>query len=426
MKKFVSAAIVSAMLASMGVTAMAADVSFGSGATTDVAWPTNFGFGEKLTVIDTDSNVNEYVKGDKISLKPGDVIYMPLTHTILQEETHQENQDENNNPETEGNANENENVNNAPENSETDENENISVAAQVEKTVAYDGKIDKDWRIKFSAANYVDNAAFYTATEKDTNLQTGAVYIKVEMDTQLNSVETEKLSYGVYINETGTSNKTARVSVAADFANYYAGEVDFDAINFVNSASVWEVKAEKPGNAVFDFADEAYFDVNMYDGEKVLLDLSRDYVRDIVIANEDADLEFYNFRGTHDKFIRQGTLSIYGEEDSYVYEIINDKLYDVDFKYNKDEDTIEIKTDTLGHYVVSDMELEYEAVKPSTPSTPSKPSTDSNSNSTTDKENPSTGAGNFVEAAAAMAVVSVAGAGALAGKLFSAKNKDEE
>ena len=148
----------------------------------------------------------------------------------------------------------------------------------------------------------------------------------------------------------------------------------------------------------------------MYEGEKVLLDLNRDYIRSIAIANEDADLEFYNFRSSHDEFVRKGTLSLYGKEDSYVYEIIDGKLYDVDYNYNKEEKTLEIVTDELGHYVVSDIELDSKEVKPSKPSTENN----NNSSSNTDKDNPDTGAADFVGSAAALAVTSVAAAGALA------------
>jgi len=437
MKKFVSAAIVTAMIASMGVSALA-DVSFGSGASADVAWPQDFGFGDKLTVL-RDGKATQYGQDEKISLNPGDTIYMPLTHSALVEEetpetpdtpvenpdetpdTPVENPDETpdtpveNPDETPDTPVENpdetpdtpvENPDETPDTPVEDPDKTPETRAQVQATVPYSGKVDRDWRIKFSAGKHVKNASFYTATAKDTNLTPGALYVKVEMDQQLDSLKTETLSYGVYINENGSSNKTERVTVKADFANVYGGDVSFDFINFVGGPSIWEVKEERSGNAIFDFGGEASFDVTMYDGEKVLLDLVRDYNRDVAIANEDADLEFYNFRGTHDEFARKGILSLPGDKDSYVYELINDKLYELDFDYNKKEGTLEIKTDSLGSYVVSDMELEAKEIAPEKPST-SKPSTDS------DKNNPSTGAADLTGVAAALAAVSVAAGAAL-------------
>lgn len=380
MKKFVSAAVITAMIASMSVGAMA-DVSFGSGATTDAAWPSNFAFGNKLTVISAEAEVREYGQGEKISLNPGDTIYMPLTHTALVEAT----------PET-----------------ETPEEDTPVTAEQVEATVPYSGSIDKDWKIKFSAREFVENASFHKATASDSNLVKDALYLKVDMDEQLDSVDAETLSYGVYISENGTANKTERVNVKAEFANHDGGEISFDFVNFVSQPSVWEVKEEGSGKATFEFPEGAAFTVNMYEGEKVLLDLNRDYIRSIAIANEDADLEFYNFRSSHDEFVRKGTLSLDGKKDSYVYEIVDGKLYDIDFSYNEKEKTLDFQTDELGHYVVSDIELDSKEVKPST-----KPSTDNNNSSNSDKVNPETGAVDFVGAAAALAVTSVAAAGAM-------------
>ncbi len=429
MKKYVSAALVAAMIASMGVSAMA-DVSFGSGASSDVAWPTDFGFGDKLTVISSNDTVTEYGENQKISLKPGDTIYMPLTHTAMVEEEAPETEtpetetpevetpetpetdNENSTPETDEEIGTEEENNGSTEETPDEEIENEEestpvVAAAVEATVPYSGKVDKDWKIRFSAGKYVNNASFYTATANDTNLVNGALYIKVDMDSFLDSVDKESIAYNVYISESGTRNKSGKGIVKADFANTDAGKVSFDSINFVGEPSIWEAETERSGDATFEFNGDAFFDVTMFDGEKVLLGLSRDYIREIGIANENAELNFFNFQGSHDEFIRKGTLSIYGDEDSYVYELIDGKLYDVDFDYNEDEETIEIVTNELGHYVVSDMELEAKDFKPSKPS---KPSTDNS----TDKNNPSTGASDFVGAAAALAVASVTAAGALA------------
>ncbi len=221
MKKYVSAALVAAMIASMGVSAMA-DVSFGSGASSDVAWPTDFGFGDKLTVISSNDTVTEYGENQKISLKPGDTIYMPLTHTAMVEEEAPEAEtpetetpevetpetpetdNENTTPETDEEIGSEEENNGSTAETPGEETENESspvIAAEtadaIEATVPYSGKVDKDWKIRFSAGKYVNNASFYTATANDTNLVNGALYIKVDMDSFLDSVDKESIAYNV-------------------------------------------------------------------------------------------------------------------------------------------------------------------------------------------------------------------------------------
>lgn len=385
MKKFVSVALTAAMIASMGVSAMA-EVSFGSGANSDVAWPENFSFDGKLTVVSGEDQVTEYSEGDKITLNPGDVVYMPLFHDMDKVEV----------PTAEG--------------EETDPNK---------ETVPYTGKVDKDWKIHFSAQTKgrVEDASFFTATASESYLQKDALYVKVEMEDNYDSVKTDKISYGVYVSENRTTNKTNQAQVKADFENPYGGYVDFDWSNSVYGPTVFEVAKNEDGEALFDFADEASFNVKMYSEEKVLLNLSRAFDKDIALSyDENAELEFFNFKGTHDEFSRSGILSLYTDnKDSYVYEVVDGELAEIDFDYNSKEKAVEIKTNELGYYVLSDRELDATAVidkdndKNSDKDDDKKPSKPGS-----DKDNPNMGADDFVGAAVALAVVSVAAAGALA------------
>ena len=151
----------------------------------------------------------------------------------------------------------------------------------------------------------------------------------------------------------------------------------------------------------------------MVSEEKVVLNLSMAYDKAIDKAyNEyDADLSFYNFKGTKDAFTKTGELFIPADDETFIYEIVDGELVEVDAEYVEDyevdgfseKDGWVIKTKELGYYVVADEELvvaeeEVEA----------KPEVEA------DKANPETGAADFVGAAVAMAVVSVAAAGALA------------
>ncbi len=375
MKKFVTAALVTAMIASMNVASFA-EVSFGSGASSDVEWPVNFAFDGQLTVVSGHQTTN-YNEDEKIVLNPGDVLYMPLYH-------------------------------------ETDKLGDDGRPNGTKETVQYTGKIDKDWRINFSSSTKgrIDDAVFYTAQADDSFLKENALYVKINLEEHYDSVKTDKISCGVYISENRTSNKTNQLQVKADYENPNGGYVDFNWINNVTGPTVFEVAKNEDGTARFEFNDDAAFDVPMYSKEKILLNLSRDFDKNIALQyDERAELEFYNFMGTHDSFTRNGVLSIYADKDHYIYEVEDGALVELNSTYDEKEKALQIKTDTLGYYVVSDRELDVVAAsKPQEV----KPENDSSSKPSNDKVNPNTGADDMLGTAVALAVVSVAAAGALA------------
>ncbi len=284
----------------------------------------------------------------------------------------------------------------------------------------YTGEIGKNWSINFveKSANYVDKASFYKAKSKDTKLETGAWYIKVELKDLFDSVDDDEVYYKVYVTDNNDRSETDRVYVKGTLSNEDIKYVDFEWTNNANVPAVWHVKKGENGTAVFDFEDKAFFTVKMYSEEKMYLDLSTAYQK--AVANEyDAEFDnFFKFQGTNANFSRTGELIIESNDPNlFVYEIDSDNnLYPVDAKYVKDyqvthtNDKINgyvFNTKTLGNYVLSVDELEVEEDEaPATEAPEEKPAAD--------KENPNTGANDFVGVAVALAVVSVAGAGALA------------
>ena len=164
-------------------------------------------------------------------------------------------------------------------------------------------------------------------------------------------------------------------------------------------------------NVTFSFADvDAYFNVRLEDQADVNMHYTTKAVKSIVQANEDADLSFLQFNG-NPTFDFNGTLTynvVDNDKDWYLYEVNSeDKLVKTKAEYNKEDGTLTLKTKTLGSYVISDKELKAVSVSDSTSvnTTPNK----------TDK-NPATGSVDFVNVAVALAVVSLAAAGAVAMK----------
>ena len=287
----------------------------------------------------------------------------------------------------------------------------------------YTGEIGKNWSINFveKSENFVEKASFYRATSKDEaklGLDARAWYIKVELKDFFDSVDDGEVYYKVYVTDNNDRAETTRVYVKGDISNEDIKYVDFEWTNNANVPAVWHVKKGENGTAVFDFEDKAFFTVKMYSEEKMYLDLSTAYQK--AVANEyDAEFDnFFKFKGTNANFSRTGELIIESNDPNlFVYEIDSDNnLYPVDAKYVKDyqithtNDKINgyvFNTKTLGNYVLSVDELEVEEDEaPATEAPEEKPAAD--------KENPNTGANDFVGVAVALAVVSVAGAGALA------------
>ena len=91
-------------------------------------------------------------------------------------------------------------------------------------------------------------------------------------------------------------------------------------------------------------------------------------------------LHFFNFEGTP-AFNKTGTMMVYADKDTFIYEATEDGAKKIDAVYDEDYEAWVFKTRKLTSYVVSDVELTDKTV------------TEDNSSSTTDggKDNPDTG-----------------------------------
>ena len=303
----------------------------------------------------------------------------------------------------------------------------------------YTGNIDKNWSINLiekstGVAELIEKAELYKATATDyasyskytDEIMPNAVYLKITLEDTWKTVDSETLTYYVYVADNDSGKQTNEVWVSGKYVNNNWEYVNFDWTNDASKAQLWKVKKGENGTAVFDFADKAFFTVKMYSGESMYLDLSTAY--DKAIAGEmDAEADsFYKFDNDNANFSRTGELIIVTDDSSLVpYEIDEDgNFVEVDAKYvedyaiahtNKKVDGFVFSTKTLGNYVLSTEELGQEEKPaeetPAEPVTPSEPTTETPS---TSKPNPETGAEDFVGLAVSLAVVSVAAAGALA------------
>lgn len=298
----------------------------------------------------------------------------------------------------------------------------------------YTGNIDKNWSINLiekdgTVSDLIAKAELYKATATDyasyskytDEIMPNAVYLKVTLKKEWKTVSNETLKYYVYVANNNNSKKTNQVWVSGKYAPSYR-TVDFTWTNNANEASLW--KAKENGVAVFDFADKAFFTVKMYKGETMYLDLSTAY--DKAIAGDmgvDAD-SFYKFDNTNANFARAGELVIVTNDDTLVpYEIDEDgNFVELDADYvtnyaiahtNQKVNGFRFDTKQLGNYVLSTEELGAEEVEEPAEEPSEEPAPEVKPENT-GKQNPNTGAEDFVGLAVSLAVVSVAAAGALA------------
>ncbi len=300
----------------------------------------------------------------------------------------------------------------------------------------YTGNIDKNWSINLiekdgTVSDLIEKAELYKADKIDYHsykdvtdeIVPNGVYLKVTLKDSWKTVSSETLKYYVYIaNNKNNGDVTNKVWVSGKYAPAYR-TVDFTWSNNANTATLW--KAEENGTAVFDFADKVFFTVKMYKGETMYLDLKTAYDKAI-----DGDMDgladsFYKFDKTNANFARAGELVIVTDDDTLVpYEIDEDgNFVELDADYvtnytikniNKKVNGFRFDTKQLGNYVLSTEELGAEEEPEEPAEEPSEEPAPEVKPDNTGKQNPNTGAEDFVGLAVSLAVVSVAAAGALA------------
>lgn len=97
-----------------------------------------------------------------------------------------------------------------------------------------------------------------------------------------------------------------------------------------------------------------------------------------------ANIDFVTFEG-EPSFNKNGTMYIYADEDTFIYEVTADGAKALKAEWNEDYEAWEFKTRTLGNYVISDKEIDTKTV------TEDKTDDSSKTEENTGKPNPDTG-----------------------------------
>ena len=237
----------------------------------------------------------------------------------------------------------------------------------------------------------------------------------VDVDPEIKYVKYEKeegvYGYGyaavVYIPETESSKEfdlagtlsIAKTSSKADdaidenkfsFNTSYASTAtileDFDGGMLDNGGAIVNF-ADDCGEIDIEIGEEALFTVNASGQGKLNLKFDTDYNGDFASMYDYANIDFLNFAGTP-SFNRNGTLYIYADEDSYLYEVTADGAKELDAEWDEDYEAWKLTTRTLTSYAVSDTELDVKTTTDTDEDGDSSSSTDTDSG---EKPNPDTG-----------------------------------
>ncbi len=140
-----------------------------------------------------------------------------------------------------------------------------------------------------------------------------------------------------------------------------------------------------------EFGDDARFVFNARGQGKLNLAYNTKFNREFAYDYDDANIDFINFEG-EPTTNRTGTLYIYADEDSYIYEVTSKGAKKINGAYyDDDEEAWVIRTRNLTSYAISDKKLKTVDQMNNGSSSSSKPGSNSGSGSNNGKPNPDTG-----------------------------------
>ena len=392
MKKVLSVLLAAAMVMGMSVTSFAADTwtTFGSGDGENAANVSNI-FWNNVIVVNEDDDVRKAYSTTSAAagiedIEDGDVFYFPVSTS-----------------------------------------EDIDDKTDVHSYMT--GKADSDWKIKLKGDEYVKSATF-KRLKTDDGQNDGIdslgeklwkalgcsderpeymLYVKVTLEDDVNVYDDDS-SFTFYINDEGTTSE--KVKVLFDFVETSEKDIDEDDLDWalsVNKTTEYNYDEDSAAKkATVEFSDVATGEFKMYPDETYKLGVSIDYNK--ALSQEwDTDVEVMNFTLGN---VGNTDLVLLAEKDEYqVVAVVDGELVPVEATYVEDHkfadgskvDGYLVENAEYTAYALIDADVEIEAEEEV-----EAPVVEA------DKANPETGAADFVGAAVAMAVVSVAAAGALA------------
>ena len=149
--------------------------------------------------------------------------------------------------------------------------------------------------------------------------------------------------------------------------------------------------ADDAEELIVEFGDDAWFEFNARGQGKLNLAYNTKFNKEFAYDYDDANIDFINFEG-EPTTNRTGTLYIYADEDSYIYEVTSKGAKKINGAYyDDDEGAWVIRTRHLTSYAISDKKLKTVDQMDNGSSSGSSNSGSNSGNNNNGKPNPDTG-----------------------------------
>lgn len=230
---------------------------------------------------------------------------------------------------------------------------------------------------------YTTNSGYAYWVKISTKESTGTKDIDLVGDISIGRTKTSakgnEVTLGVTLTNTDNANKGDYTDREDDV---YIEPGERAVVSFADDAS---------DEFTVEFGDDAYFVFNARGQGKLNLAYNTKYNKDFAYDYDDANIDFINFEG-EPTTNRTGTLYIYADEDSYIYEVTSKGAKKINGAYyDDDEEAWVIRTRNLTSYAISDKKLKTVDQMDNGSSSNSSNKPDSNNKPGNGKPNPDTG-----------------------------------
>ena len=312
-----------------------------------------------------------------------------------------------------------------------------------------EGEADKNWVVKVNEEEFVEDIVFYYEDDADdihNALELNTAYVKVTIADDFDHyAEDGKTNFWFYVYDLEAKESSEKAVVKYSFDNYAVVNLCKDDCTHKHGSDRDDIECEKIGHdadhravklgktdpVVYVLCDECsttsqkvmfsidldgkevYFQAKMIPGEEYLTTVYTKYDKALTKAY-DIDMNVLHI----DTEMKVDAIFESAKDDKVVLEVVDGELYEVEsefvtkYEVTKGELTKGYKVTNIdnGAFVLVDADADLDWEDTTRKEVVVEDTTSS------DKTNPNTGANDFVGAAVALAVVSVAAAGALAFK----------